>query len=182
MMKRDLGAADEAGPEGEEVVLGVADVDEFDGGFGGDGGGELVPVAPVGAVADAVDVLRVGLQAGERDGMVSGEGEIGLQGFGGGADEARFAYEAGPVLGEGDLGGGRLDGGFGAPSDGGGGGGVAGPGEDDAVGDGGGLVYGGGGDFFLGLSGEVIDSGEPCGGDGEGGEAELGILHFVVWG
>ena len=171
--------ADDAGPEGVDIVLSVAEVDEFEGRGAGGGGAELVPVRPVEAIADAVDVGGVGHEPGEGGGVVVGEVEVGLEGFGLSGEGGGGFDEGGAVFGGGELDDGFGDRGGGTPGDGGGGGGVGGPGEDDAVGVGGGAVEIGGGDLRVWLAGEAVGGYQGEDGERDGEEAAHSFVSLA---
>jgi hypothetical protein len=71
---------------GLDVVLRVAEVDEGEGAGASLRGAKMIPLGPVGAVADAVSVQGVGGEAGEVDGVVMGGAEIGGEVFGAGRE------------------------------------------------------------------------------------------------
>ena len=182
-MKRKSGAgsiakglAEDARPVGFHVVLGVAKIDEGEGRGLAFRGAEVKPLGPVGAVADAVGVERIGGKAGEFDGVEVGLTEIG--GEIGGARRVVGGLELGVVGGESELGETAFDAGGGAPSDGLGGRRVAGPREHDAVGQ----RRGGVGEFLgvrrglPGVGGRVVREGET-GGEESGAGAQKS-LHF----
>ena len=180
-MKREGGAgriakgfAEDARPVGFDVVLGVAEIDEGEGRGLAFGGAEVKPLRPVGAVADAVGVKRIGSEAGELDGVEVGLTEIG--GEIGGARRVVGGLELGIVGGESELGQTALDAGGGAPSDGLGGRGIAGPREHDAVGQ----RRGGVGEFLgvgrglPSVGGRVVREGE-AGGEESGAGAQKSL-------
>ena len=73
------GFAEDARPVGFHVVLGVAEIDEGEGGGLGFGGAEVEPLGPVGAVAHAVGVKGVGREVSEGDGVGVGFAEVGFK-------------------------------------------------------------------------------------------------------
>ena len=65
-----VGGPDDAGPVGEDGVLGIPEIEEGEGLRLGLGGAKLDPLALAVPVADPVGVEGVGFQSGKFNGMV----------------------------------------------------------------------------------------------------------------
>ena len=98
------GLTDDPRPHREDVVLGIAEVNELESAGMGRGGVELEPLAPIGSVADAVGVAGARLEIGKLDRMAKARAQIGRMGRGAGGDRHGFQAQLRPVGGGRDLG------------------------------------------------------------------------------